>query len=99
LSITSQRIRSGNIPSKLGVAYGESDREIVDIYGIDLPKTAPIFVYIPGGYWQMLSGDLCAYPAESMYKSGIVTIVVDYARAPGGDSITTFNLNQSQMNQ
>lgn len=72
----------------LGKHYGESDREIVDIYGTDLPENAPIFVFIPGGYWQMLSGDLCAYPAELMYRSGVVTVVVDYARAPGGNTLT-----------
>ena len=25
----------------------------LDIFGTDLPKTSPIFVYFSGGYWQV----------------------------------------------
>ena len=80
----SNRIRTGSIPSRLGVPYGDSDREKLDIFGTDLPDDAPIFVFFSGGYWQMMSGDKSAYVVEPMYQANILTIVVDYARAPGG---------------
>ncbi len=59
----------------------------LDIFGTDLPADAPIFVYFSGGYWQMMSGDVSAYVVEPMYQSNVVTVVVDYARAPGGKKI------------
>jgi hypothetical protein len=31
-----------------------------------------------------MSGDVSAYVVEPMYQSNVVTVVVDYARAPGG---------------
>jgi arylformamidase len=80
----SSRIRTGSIPARLGVPYGDSDRERVDIFGTDLPDDSPIFVYISGGYWQMMSGEISAYFVEPMYEANIVTVVVDYARAPAG---------------
>ena len=81
----SSRIRNGSIPARLGVPYGDSDRERVDIFGTDLPEDAPIFVYFSGGYWQMLSGDISAYVVAPMYDANVVTVVVDYARAPGSN--------------
>jgi acetyl esterase/lipase len=50
-----------------------------------LPDESPIFVYFSGGYWQLLCGEMSAYVVEPMYHAKIVTIVVDYARAPGGN--------------
>ena len=79
----SSRIRTGSIPARLGIPYGDSDRERVDIFGTDLPDDAPIFVYFSGGYWQMMSGDISAYVVEPMYSANVVTVIVDYTRAPG----------------
>jgi arylformamidase len=87
----SSRIRTGSIPARLGVPYGDSDRERVDIFGTDLPDDSPIFVYISGGYWQMMSGEISAYVVEPMYEANIVTVVVDYARAPAGKGSGVFH--------
>ena len=64
----SGRVRSGSIPASLGLPYGDSDHERVDIFGTDLPDDAPIFVFFSGGYWQQLSGDQSAYVVEPMYQ-------------------------------
>ena len=54
-----------DIPSNLKVSYrckqenkrsssgNTFDGTKLDIFGIDLEKTAPIFVYFSGGYWQV----------------------------------------------
>lgn len=83
VSEESERVRSGSIPSRLGVPYGDTEHEVLDIFGTDLPESAPIFVYISGGYWQELSGKISAQPVEPMYMANILSIIVDYARAPG----------------
>lgn len=71
-----------NIPCELNVAYGSTEREKLDIYGIDLPSDAPIFIYIHGGYWQDLNKDISAYAVESFYKKGIKVIVIGYTLCP-----------------
>ena len=57
--------------------------EQMDVFGTDLPACAPLFVYVSGGYWQELSGDVSAYPVKPMHQRGVKTIVMDYDRAPG----------------
>lgn len=54
----------------------------LDIFGTDLEKTSPIFVYFSGGYWQLLCGELSSYPAGPLHLNNIVSIIVDYDRAP-----------------
>ena len=72
------------VPCQLGIRYGKTrPHQQLDVFGTDLPKSAPIFVYVSGGYWQFGSGEISAYPVMPMYKKGIVSIIVDYDRAPG----------------
>ena len=47
-----------DIPARLNVPYmkrkeNPSAATKLDIFGTDLPKTSPIFVYFSGGYWQV----------------------------------------------
>ena len=68
--------------------YGTTHpRETLDIFGeTALPPSAPILVYLSGGYWLDLSGDVSSYPARPMFNAGVITVVPDYARAPGGEA-------------
>jgi arylformamidase len=36
----------------LNISYGKSKREKLDIYGDNLDQSAPVFIFIHGGYWQ-----------------------------------------------
>ncbi|XP_053696043.1 kynurenine formamidase [Sabethes cyaneus] len=66
----------------LNVAYGPGKHEKIDIYGDDLPKDAPLLVYIHGGYWQMLSKNDSAYCAKPLVENGFRVIIVDYDLCP-----------------
>lgn len=71
------------IPSEMQITYKEgSPSATLDIFGTDLPNESPIFVYISGGYWQELSGDISAYPVMPLYQNGIVSVIPNYGRAP-----------------
>ena len=39
-------------------------------------------MYISGGYWQFLSGDISSYVVKPFHQNGISTAIVDYDRAP-----------------
>uniref|UniRef100_A0A182K2L6 Kynurenine formamidase n=1 Tax=Anopheles christyi TaxID=43041 RepID=A0A182K2L6_9DIPT len=66
----------------LDVPYGSGDRDKVDIYGNNLPPDAPLFVYIHGGYWQMLEKETSAYPAKPLVDRGIRVMIVGYELCP-----------------
>ncbi|XP_038597997.1 kynurenine formamidase isoform X3 [Tachyglossus aculeatus] len=70
----------------LNVAYGDGEGEKMDIY---LPPNAsgafPLFLYIHGGYWQLLSKDESGFMATPLRSKGVAVTVVDYDIAPKGD--------------
>ncbi|XP_053672930.1 kynurenine formamidase [Anopheles nili] len=70
------------LANRLNVEYGSGDRDKVDIYGENLPDDAPLFVYIHGGYWQMLEKETSAYPAKPLVDRGIRVMIVGYELCP-----------------
>ncbi|MDH4985342.1 alpha/beta hydrolase [Aminobacter anthyllidis] len=65
----------------LDVVYDQQSGQTIDIYGTsDEPR--PVFVFIHGGYWRMLSKQDSAFMAVMLAKQGIATAVVDYRLAP-----------------
>jgi len=77
----SEKVRK-TVPSKLDVPYGPSDRQKFDVFGTDLPEDAPIFIYIHGGYWQLLDKASYNYIAQPFYNKQIKTIFIEYDLAP-----------------
>ncbi|KAJ8314486.1 hypothetical protein KUTeg_006636 [Tegillarca granosa] len=71
------------IECELGVSYGITDKQKLDIFGAQtLPGDAPIFMYIHGGYWQQLSRELSSFMVQPLCKAGAVVVVVGYDLAP-----------------
>jgi arylformamidase len=67
--------------SHLDVVYDEQSGQTIDIYGTS-GEPRPVFVFIHGGYWRMLSKHDSAFMAAMLAKQGIATAVVDYRLAP-----------------
>ncbi|MGO4836663.1 alpha/beta hydrolase, partial [Rhizobiaceae sp. 2RAB30] len=67
--------------SHLDVVYDEASGQTVDIYGAGA-EPRPVFVFIHGGYWRMLSKHDSAFMAGMLARHGIATAVVDYRLAP-----------------
>ncbi|XP_026675592.1 kynurenine formamidase [Ceratina calcarata] len=83
------------IKHKLDVPYGTTERTKYDVYGTDLPKDSPIFVFIHGGYWQESSKDLATVPVPVFVRNGIKVITVGYDLCPNvkiGDIITEIKM-------
>lgn len=79
------RIRSEEMrghATHLDVVYDEASRQTLDIFGTG-PEPRPVFVFIHGGYWRMLSKQDSAFMAGSLAKHGVATVAVDYRLAPG----------------
>lgn len=67
---------------ELDVPYGTTDRTKYDVYGTDLPKDAPILVFIHGGYWQEGSKDLATFAVPGFVAKGIKVVTVGYDLCP-----------------
>ncbi|XP_072936280.1 kynurenine formamidase-like isoform X2 [Epargyreus clarus] len=67
-----------SIPHELDVKYGTSEDQKLDIFGTDLPDDAAILVYFHGGYWKEMSKDVARFPAISLHRAEVKTIVIGY---------------------
>ena len=65
----------------LDVVYDAESGQTIDIYGAGA-EPRPVFVFIHGGYWRMLSKHDSAFMAGMLAKQGVVTAVMDYKLAP-----------------
>ena len=63
------------------LAYGDSDRQVVDIFPAAAPN-APVNVYIHGGYWRAVSKDDVSALAEHFYAKGVTTVLLEYDLCP-----------------
>ncbi|XP_024887445.1 kynurenine formamidase [Temnothorax curvispinosus] len=88
------------VKCKLNVAYGPTKRAKYDIYGTDLPKDAPIFVFIHGGYWQEFSKDVAGFSVPLFVKNKIKVITVGYDLCPNvriGDIVAEIKAAVTQI--
>lgn len=66
----------------LNVPYGDSFRQKLDIYGMNLPSDAPIVVYVHGGYWQGMNKHTSAYAVKPFVEHQAKVIVIDFDLCP-----------------
>lgn len=60
----------------LNVSYGKYDRQLLDIFPLDTPRT-PVHVFIHGGYWQALSKDSFSFVAETLNRNGESGVILN----------------------
>lgn len=68
------------LPCHLDVSYGPSDAETMDIFPAG--PDAPVFVFIHGGYWRLLSKDDSAFMAGVFTQAGVAVVALNYELAP-----------------
>lgn len=66
----------------LNFPYGDSFRQKIDIYGVNLPKDAPIIVYVHGGYWQGMNKFTSAYAVKHFVENHAKVFVIDHDLCP-----------------
>ncbi len=62
------------------VSFGQRPEEVMDIFPAG--ENAPVFIFIHGGYWRLLSKDESSFFAPCFVERGIAAIAVNYALAP-----------------
>jgi arylformamidase len=63
------------------VAYGPHPDETLDIYPA-ASANAPVFVFVHGGYWRMLSKNESSAMAPAFVDAGATVVIVNYQLAP-----------------
>jgi arylformamidase len=78
----SERARAELAP-RLGLAYGKSAREVIDLYPARATSGAlPILAFIHGGYWQQMERDRFGFVALPFADAGVMTAVIEYDLCP-----------------
>ena len=65
----------------LGIKYGDSPREILDIFPNENPN-APVMMFIHGGYWQARDPSGTHFVAPEMVKLGFCVVSAGYDLCP-----------------
>lgn len=76
----SARMRE-SMTCRLDVPFGKSPDELLDIFPAG--PNAPVFVWVHGGYWRMLSQKESSFMAETFVGRGAAVVAVNYSLAPG----------------
>lgn len=79
--IDESRLARHRLRGELDVAYGPTRDETLDIFAAT-DRHAPVFVFIHGGYWRMLSSKEFSCVALGLKQLEITTVVVNYALTP-----------------
>jgi arylformamidase len=77
----SARMRD-RLPCRLGVSYGPSEPERLDIFPAATAAPSPIFVFLHGGYWRLLDSSDSCFMADCLTRAGACVVAVNYALAP-----------------
>lgn len=65
------------------IAFGEGERDVLDVYQADEPKAdAPVLLFVHGGSWDSGSKDIYKFLAEGFTKSGYDIVVPNYRLYP-----------------
>lgn len=75
------RVARHRLRCELDVPYGPTRAETLDVFPAEV-RNAPVFVFIHGGYWRMLSSKEFSCVALGLVALGITTVVVNYELTP-----------------
>jgi arylformamidase len=68
--------------ARRGLRYDRASDQTLDLFGTAPGQARPLFVFIHGGYWRLLSKDVSSYMAPMLAARGIACAVPDYTLAP-----------------
>jgi arylformamidase len=70
-----------SVDCKLDVAYGQSDQETLDLFPCKA-KSAPVLIFIHGGYWRSLDKADQSFLAPAFTKEGSCVVIPNYSLCP-----------------
>ena len=71
-----------SLPHERDLCYDAASGQCLDLFPAPGPGLKPVFVFIHGGYWRMLSKNESTFMAGALTRRGISVVAVDYTLAP-----------------
>src|SRR6202795_3131508 len=68
--------------AELGLAYGDTTRQYLDLFHAQAGASAPLALFIHGGYWRSLDPSLFSHMARGLNARGIAVAVAGYDLCP-----------------
>ncbi len=68
--------------AELGLAHGDSPRQFMDLFLPDNKSTAPLALFIHGGWWRSLDPSMFSQMARGLNAHGVAVAVVGYDLCP-----------------
>src|SRR5258705_2953958 len=68
--------------AELGLSYGSSLRQFIDLFSPRGATTAPLALFIHGGYWRSLDPSLFSHIARGLHAHHVTVAVVGYDLCP-----------------
>lgn len=68
--------------AELGVIYGSSARQSLDIFSPPRRKDAPVALYVHGGYWRAREPQLFSFVAKGLNEHNVIVALAGYDLAP-----------------
>jgi arylformamidase len=73
-------LKSGK--AELGLSYGDSPRQFIDLFLPAAGETAPLVMFIHGGYWRAMDPSFHSHMARGLNERGFAVAVVGYDLCP-----------------
>src|SRR5579862_83841 len=68
--------------AELGLSYGDTPRQSVDLFLPDAGDAAPLAMFIHGGWWRSLDPSMFSQAARGLNRHGVLVAVVGYDLCP-----------------
>jgi arylformamidase len=68
--------------AELGLSYGDTPRQTVDLFLPEAGETAPLAIFVHGGWWRSLDPSFHSHVARGPTANGIMVAVVGYDLCP-----------------
>jgi arylformamidase len=68
--------------AQLGLTYGDTPRQFVDLFLPDAGEEAPLALFIHGGYWRAMDPSFHSYHTRGLNARGLAVAVVGYDLCP-----------------
>ena len=67
------------------IKFGPGEEETLDLFPVLGLSDAPLFVFIHGGYWRMLSKNESSFMAANLVNEGVAVAAINYTLVPPAD--------------
>ena len=68
--------------AQLGLAYGDTPRQFADLFLPEAGESAPLALFIHGGYWRSLDPSSFSHMARGLNACGVMVAVIGYDLCP-----------------